>query len=141
MSKRKKKKNQILHIIKKTVVTAITPFIPFIIFAFAILFILSTVVDFFASLFNANGSTEYDMAKLKKVMQEDYCISEDAINEEIEPLKEFSSQFTYEYNNDNPTIIDTNSPISKDMFIWPIPGYTTITSHYGMRVHPITRAI
>ena len=24
--------------------------------------------------------------------------------------------------------------------IWPIPGYTTITSEYGMRVHPITGA-
>ena len=24
--------------------------------------------------------------------------------------------------------------------IWPIPGYTQITSHYGMRVHPITGA-
>lgn len=24
--------------------------------------------------------------------------------------------------------------------IWPIPGYTNITSHYGMRVHPITGA-
>ena len=25
------------------------------------------------------------------------------------------------------------------MFIWPIPGYLTITSHFGMRVHPITK--
>ena len=25
-------------------------------------------------------------------------------------------------------------------FTWPIPGYTTITSEYGMRVHPITGA-
>ena len=30
---------------------------------------------------------------------------------------------------------------SKGIFAWPIPGYTTITSHYGMRVHPITRCI
>ena len=24
------------------------------------------------------------------------------------------------------------------MFIWPIPNYLTITSHFGMRIHPIT---
>ena len=26
------------------------------------------------------------------------------------------------------------------MFIWPIPNYLTITSHFGMRIHPITGA-
>jgi hypothetical protein len=26
------------------------------------------------------------------------------------------------------------------MFIWPIPEYTEITSHFGMRTHPITGA-
>lgn len=139
MSRKKKKKNQFLQIVKKTIVATITPFLPFIIFVFAIIFIVSTIIDFFANLFNANGITEYDMARLQKVMKEEYYISEDVLDEEIEPLKEFASQFTYEYNNNNAEIDNSNSPVSKDMFIWPIPGYTTITSHYGMRVHPITK--
>ena len=31
--------------------------------------------------------------------------------------------------------------ISTDMFTWPIPGYTNVTSEYGYRVHPISRRI
>ena len=31
--------------------------------------------------------------------------------------------------------------VSKGMFTWPTPGYTTITSPFGMRVHPITRCL
>lgn len=137
----RKKKNQFLHIVKKTVVTAITPFIPFIIFAFAILFILSTIIDFFAGLFNSYGMTEYDQERLKKYMREDLYISEQQVETEIKDISELAQDFSVDYNNNNPAITDTNSPISKNMFTWPIPGYTTITSHYGMRVHPITRSI
>ena len=31
--------------------------------------------------------------------------------------------------------------IGNDMFTWPIPGYTNVTSEYGYRVHPISRRI
>ncbi len=35
-------------------------------------------------------------------------------------------------------IFDSNIAVENGMFCWPIPGYSTITSEFGYRTHPIT---
>jgi murein DD-endopeptidase MepM/ murein hydrolase activator NlpD len=120
MSLKKKTKNEIKKKFKKIVFKIIKPFIPFLIIILGIVFAVCTVVD---SVF----TTEDDMQIAEKLASEDY---EAQYNEWVKE-KEVSPDTVI---NDGKGLIPTG------MFIWPIPGYITITSHFGMRTHPITGA-
>lgn len=57
----------------------------------------------------------------------------DEYNKEIESIEAEIRALARKTANFN-----TKVTYSGGSMIWPIPGYTTITSYYGMRVHPIT---
>lgn len=118
MSLKEKTKNEIKKKFKKIVLKIIKPFIPFIIVILLIVLAVCTVVD---SMF----TTEDDMQMAEKLSSEDY----ETQYEEWVKDKE---------NTPNTVINDGASIIPNGMFIWPIPNYLTITSHFGMRIHPIT---
>jgi septal ring factor EnvC (AmiA/AmiB activator) len=48
--------------------------------------------------------------------------------------------FTYIFSLDNISYVNTISDFSSLEFIWPVPGYTTITSNFGYRNAPTSGA-
>ena len=105
-------KSNVQNKAKKIAFKIIKPFLPFIIVIVLIIFAISTVVD---ALF----TTEEDMTIIEQFSNSDY---EAQYAEWLEVKQSDDSNL--------PSVTDGKGIVPIGMFIWPIPGYTTITSHF-----------
>ena len=89
--------------------------------------------------------------RLRKYLKVNFNISDDSMDMSIERIIQASNGYYNKrestswlsgdsYEDTSPIITNGEGLVPTGMFTWPIPGYTTITSPYGMRVHPITGA-
>lgn len=124
MTPNDKKKQEIRKKIGKYIrrmsIIILKPFLPLIIVITLIIFAVSTVSDV---LFGS---------------EDDAHIIEEMSNEDYESQYKKWLEETNAYGT---VLGDASGLIPRGMFIWPTPRYTTITSPFGMRVHPITRFI
>ena len=131
-----KAKNIAKKKIKKLIFKMIKPFIPFILLFFAVLFALCSIIDI---MFMHENQTDTNLiSETDTEFKTEYL---NIYNYYVDDETTTWLQGNYTNKKTAEIIESSDGKASKGMFAWPIPGYTTITSHYGMRVHPITRCI
>ncbi len=85
--------------------------------------------------------------RTSKILQNTKTLRENFVNGLSEQEKELQAkieEYTARYNEINSEILTLTGSLADTEYIggalaWPVPGYTKITSNYGMRVHPITK--
>jgi murein DD-endopeptidase MepM/ murein hydrolase activator NlpD len=91
-------------------------------------------------------TTLENQTKKTKIMQNNKAIRENFISklsDKEKVIQEKIDEYTTQFNEINSEILklslqNINSEYIGGELAWPIPGYTNITSEYGMRTHPIT---
>lgn len=84
--------------------------------------------------------------RTSKILQNTKTLREDYVNRLSEQEKQIQAdidEYTSRFNKINSEILALTGTLADTKYIggvlaWPVPGYTKITSKYGMRVHPIT---
>lgn len=88
--------------------------------------------------------------RLKKYLKNNLHIRPEDIDTDVQVVIQASNGYyegkentawLQEDSSSSTIITNGKGLIPKGMFTWPIPGYTTITSPFGMRVQPITRCL
>ena len=74
--------------------------------------------------------------RLKKYLKTSMNLKDDDVDMCVDLVINSSSGYYDDTINNTYEIL-----IGKDMFTWPIPNYTDITSEFGYRIHPISRRI